>query len=386
MRVLIVSPYPLLNPVQIKGGVEAAAYYLAKGLSSLENVQVSVLCDTKALSNPVSCEDGRVLVHYVPNPKIRLIPNVLLNVYRLRRLIESINPDIVHSHAAWGTLASVKANYPTVHTIHAVVSREEHYSPKGVSDKLSVKLLGYLLRKAIVTADECIAVSSYVRNVYASLARRITVVPNAVDDCYFDVTVCPSSCRLLQVGSIGKLKNTLGLVRAFGRVKKAHPNAELVIAGPVRDEAYYRNVLECVRTQGLQGSVYFLGQVDQTALVHQYASAGIVCTFSWHETFSLALAQGMAAGNTLVGTDCGGPSDFIVDGATGYLVSPGDEEAFADRCDRLLSNPSLAAEMGSRAKLAARDRFRKEVVAAQTLEVYRRVLEETRTAASSSTE
>ncbi len=382
MKVLIVSPYPLLKPIRIRGGVEAAAYYLAKGLSSLEHVRISVLCDTKAVNKPLSYQDNGVSIHYIPNPRIRLVPNVLLNVYRLSRLIKTIDPDIVHSHAAWGTLASLKARYPTVHTIHAVVHREERYVPNSMSSKLSAKLLGYLCHRAITSAHECIAVSGYVQNTYSPMARRITVIPNAVDDCYFDITVRRGSGRLLQVGFIGKRKNTLGLVRAFNRVKKVHPDAKLVIAGPIRDERYYQQVVDYITSQALQGSVHFLGQVDQPRLVQEYASADIVCAFSWHETFSIALAQGMAAGNALVGTNCGGPSDFVIEGVTGYLVPPGDEEAFADRCCYLLCNPEVVNEVGSRAKLEAHERFRKEAVAAKTMEVYRRVLDETCRAAS----
>jgi len=382
VKVLIVSPYPLLDPVRIRGGVEAAAFYLARGLNTLNDVKVSVLCDTKSVSQFTKCFDNGILVNYIPNPRIRVIPNLLLNVYRLRHEIAKMQPDIVHSHSSWGALAGLRAGLPIVYTIHGVVHREERYLPSGLTNKLSARLLGFLHHKAMASAHCCIAVSKYVKDTYAPIARRIHVIPNAVDDAYFEIVGAPIPGRLLCVEYIGRRKNTLGSVRAVQAVKKTYSNAELVIAGGVRDQRYYKEIAEYIACHGLEKSVHFLGQIDQPRVLREYACADIVCTFSWHETFSLTLAQGMAAGKAVVGSDCGGPADLIVNGETGYLVPPGDEQAFAARCSELLSNRQLLEKMGRRAREVAMERFRKEVVAAQTLSVYNQVLQEFRCAAS----
>lgn len=375
MNVVVVAPYPMLNPVRIRGGVEAAALYLVRGLNTLQGVHVRVLSDTKLVSQTLLCDDNGIPVEYIPTPRIHFLPNSIVSLLRLRRRISAIGPDIVHSHSAWGTLAGIYAGIPTVYTIHGVPHRESRYLAPGLRNRLGGKLLSHLCRKAVRMSDHCVAVSSYVRGEFSDIARAITVIPNAVDDKFFALSSTPTPGRLLCDSFVGKRKNILGLVRAFCRVRNTCQYAELVIAGTVRDRDYYGEVLDYLCSSGLQGSVQFLGHIDYEQLLAEYAKADIICSMSWHETFSLTLAQGMASGKAVVGTDCGGPADLVENGETGYLVEPGDECGFAERCCYLLENRDALVKMSVRAREVAESKFRKEVVATRTLEVYRAVLD-----------
>ncbi|MGQ9782941.1 MAG: glycosyltransferase family 4 protein [Armatimonadota bacterium] len=376
VKVVVVAPYPMLNPVRIRGGVEAVALYLVRGLNTLQGVRVQVLSDTKLVSRTLLCDDNGIPVEYIPVPRVHFMPNTIVSMLRLRRRLSAIGPDIVHSHSAWGALAGIYVGIPTVYTIHGVVRSESKYLAPGLRNKLGSKLLYHLCMKAAKMADHCIAVSNYVRSEFDNVAHAVTIVPNPVDDSFFELSSQSIPGRLLCDAFIGKRKNILGLVRSFEKVKKRHEYAELVIAGAARDSTYYGEVLDYVCTSGLQGSVYFVGQIDQVRLLSEYAKADIVCNMSWHETFSLTLAQGMAAGKAVIGTNCGGPSDFVEDSDTGYLVQPGDEQAFAERCCYLLADRDALVRMGVRAREIAESKFRKEVVAARTLKVYRAVLDE----------
>jgi glycosyltransferase involved in cell wall biosynthesis len=267
------------------------------------------------------------------------------------------------------------AGYPTVHTIHGVMHNEGRYFGNALADRLNARLCAYLAKKAISGASHSIAVSSYVRNEYQDVARSgITVIPNAVEDRFFCVESREVPDRMLYVGFVSRLKNILGLVRAFEAVKRSRPRAELAVAGSVQDQAYYADILNYIEAQGLGGSIHLLGPVNQDDLLGEYAKAAVVCTFSWVETFSLTVAQGMAAGKPAISSDSGGPSDLITGGETGFLVAPGDEKAFAEKSILLLEDGGLRSRMGAAGREVAEQRFRKEVVAAQTVEVYEQVL------------
>jgi glycosyltransferase involved in cell wall biosynthesis len=57
----------------------------------------------------------------------------------------------------------------------------------------------------------------------------------------------------------------------------------------------------------------------------------------------------------VVASAVGGIPEVVEDGSTGYLVPPGDPEALAEHCIRLLGDRGRAREMGANA-----DRFRSE--------------------------
>ncbi len=75
------------------------------------------------------------------------------------------------------------------------------------------------------------------------------------------------------------------------------------------------------------------------------------------EGFSLALVQAMAAGLPVVATACGGPQEIIGSSKSVLLVEPGDIEGLAASMGRILSDRSLAAGLGRRARARARERF-----------------------------
>jgi glycosyltransferase involved in cell wall biosynthesis len=64
----------------------------------------------------------------------------------------------------------------------------------------------------------------------------------------------------------------------------------------------------------------------------------------------------------------------MLDGRTGFLVTPDDAEEMADAIERLLVNKELAAEMGKEGKNRVIDMFTKERYARQVEEIYFKLL------------
>ena len=53
---------------------------------------------------------------------------------------------------------------------------------------------------------------------------------------------------------------------------------------------------------------------------------------------------------SVVASNVGGIPSQIIDGQNGFLVEPTDNQGFADRIIEILSNPSLAKELGEKVK------------------------------------
>jgi glycosyltransferase involved in cell wall biosynthesis len=60
--------------------------------------------------------------------------------------------------------------------------------------------------------------------------------------------------------------------------------------------------------------------------------------------------EAMATGCPVIGSRIGGLPDLVADGATGFLVPPGDVEALRQAMQRLLDDPALGERMGQRAE------------------------------------
>lgn len=87
----------------------------------------------------------------------------------------------------------------------------------------------------------------------------------------------------------------------------------------------------------------------------------------------MVIEQAMAARVPVVATRVGGV-DYLVDhGRTGFVVELDDVKGLAEAMVRLLADADLRARMGEAGRVEADRRFRTEVVARQTRQVYDQV-------------
>jgi glycosyltransferase involved in cell wall biosynthesis len=107
-----------------------------------------------------------------------------------------------------------------------------------------------------------------------------------------------------------------------------------------------------------------LGLTQQVAItgyqpdVRPFIAACDVMTLTSHavETFSLAALEAMAMGKPVVLSEIGGAAEQVVPGVNGFMFSPGDIAALADRLT-LLHAPELRSRMGLAAAAGVRERF-----------------------------
>lgn len=71
----------------------------------------------------------------------------------------------------------------------------------------------------------------------------------------------------------------------------------------------------------------------------------------------------------------GGNPEAVVDGETGFLVSPGDAKGFAQAILRLIEDPGLAKRMGDAGRRRVAEQFSLERMVADLELVYEELLE-----------
>lgn len=76
----------------------------------------------------------------------------------------------------------------------------------------------------------------------------------------------------------------------------------------------------------------------------------------------------------VVASNLGGPQELVRHGETGFLVLPNDPDALAKAVVTILTDPTLAQQMGEAGYEQAKSRFDAKVNVAQTLAVYKELL------------
>jgi alpha-maltose-1-phosphate synthase len=143
------------------------------------------------------------------------------------------------------------------------------------------------------------------------------------------------------------------------------------------------------RLQRLRDGVVWIAEMlPKRDVIQLLSHATVFACPSIYEPLGIVNLEAMACEAAVVATATGGIVEVVREGETGFLVplergpetfDPIDPEAFAsafaERVNRLLDDPQLAAEMGRAGRERARRHFSWSTIADEVLAVYERLIE-----------
>jgi len=375
MHVAIVGPFPESRET-FRGGVEAITYRLAEGLAREPGVRLDVVTLTE---NHAICGESDWGYRVTRLPASARFGNVNFAIpdrRRLARALREIAPRIVHAHSLGaGALGAIESGIPTVVSIHGVIEREVALE-RGLVNRLRYIPRLRVVKESLARGRDFVVVSPYIGEVYrAQLAgKRTYELETSVDPLFFDLEPREEGLVVVQSGPVIPRKGGIDLVRAAPRVFERFPNAAIRFAGGASDAGYKGELDRAIAERGLAGRVTFLGRLAPAALARALASAACVALPSHQETAPIAIQEAMAASRPVVASSAGGNPYLVEDGATGFVVAPGDPDALAARLIEVLGDAARREAMGRRARELARARFEMGAVARGSLAIYERVL------------
>jgi glycosyltransferase involved in cell wall biosynthesis len=105
---------------------------------------------------------------------------------------------------------------------------------------------------------------------------------------------------------------------------------------------------------GIRDRVEFLGWVDSAALPSFYRSGNVLLHPARVDPFPVSVLEAMASGlPVLASTVSGSAADRVTAGVSGFLHEAEDATTLAGHIQNFLNTPSLAVQMGSRARSTA---------------------------------
>jgi glycosyltransferase involved in cell wall biosynthesis len=172
---------------------------------------------------------------------------------------------------------------------------------------------------------------------------------------------------ILYLGTLEPRKNLAALLEAYARLRPAHSDLFLVLAGA--RGWWYADLFRRVEALGLSSVVMFPGYVPEDELPLWYNAAAVFAYPSSYEGFGLPVTEALACGRPVVTTAVSSLPEAGGDAA--FRVPPDDVPALADALAEALVPDAERTARG----LAHAARFRWAGTAAQTAASYRRALD-----------
>lgn len=369
LRVALVSFYPY-DPARISGGIRAVAYLLVEGFRRRADLDVHVIHCHSDIAEDRTVASGNVTVHYLAQPRQRIVPNMVTGVRRIRDELAAIRPAVVNTHGHNYAVAALEAGYHPVWTIHGVLAEEVRYNP-GLFNRLAFALAARYERRALAGVREITAISPYIRDCYAGRTRaRWHLTENPAPDDLFELERQPVSGRILLPASVIPRKDPITLVRALALAVQTLPHLHLRIAGRTNEAAYVAQLRDACRELGVTDRVELLGVQSQAEMRQHYREAELVALSSREEVSPMSAIEGLAASIPVVTTAAGGAGYIVEDGVTGRVVPVGDAAALAGALCDVLGDPGTYRRMSEAARAAAETRFRLDRVVDAYLAAY----------------
>jgi glycosyltransferase involved in cell wall biosynthesis len=292
-------------------------------------------------------------------------------------------PDILHCHLVRANLygpiaarlAGVKGVVCTIRGIDEYVT-SPGLIPRAV--RLVERLTAGWVAKYVAVSET--ARQAMIKHLRLSPEKIVTIL-NAVDLAPFrrppvdssavraELGLSPDAVVVGSVGNLIPLKNYANLVRWFQDLCATFPQVQLAVIG----EGEERQALEdLIARKNLAAKVKLLG--FRTDIPRVLGAMDIFAFPSLSEGLPRAVMEAMAAGLPCVVMHVGGNPEAVLDGQTGYVVSPEDAAGFKDALIRLIKDGALRKKMGAAGKNRAFALFNPERLAAQYAELYHAVL------------
>lgn len=361
-------------------GIGRYTFELARRLPTLApNVEFLLL------HNPHASNSRFDLEQVLAAPNVRAVPVSsgcfgLAQQWELPRVLNRLGAALYHSPYY---LMPYALPCPAVATIHDLIPAR---FPQSLPNPALAPVFTALIRLCAWRADHLIVDSDAT---LADLARARIAARTGATRVYLGAEQDASP---QQPDAVARYRARVGLLRPYVLylgINKPHKNLaallrawahlptdlreqyDLALAGP--QDPRYNEVSTLVDALGLGESVRTLGSIPEADLPLLYAGATGLVFPSLYEGFGLPVLEAMAAG---VPVACSNVSSMPeVAGEAALLFDPANESEIATALARLLTDAPLRQRLAEAGRARART-FTWERTAAETLEVYRRLLKD----------
>ncbi len=374
LRVLQVLPE--LN----SGGVERGTIEIAKAL--VDDKNISYVCSNGGALVDVLEKNGSKHIALAVHSKNPV--KILLNAYKLYKLIKEYKIDIVHARSrapAWSCFLAtrfVKVKFIT--TFHGAYSAEHP--------------LKRFYNSVMLRSDKTIAVSNFIKKHietrYHVNPSNIVLIHRGVDLDYFNIEKVTEARKkgiysfldfsnpkkkkvILMPARFVRLKGHLYFLQALKYLKSDYLCLFVGSSSPKHYE-YYKQIEKTIQEYGLEKKVFLKPAVsDMPAL---YSISDIVVSASLEpESFGRTITEAQGMRKIVISTKLGGPQETIINGKTGFLVSHLNPYEMTEALEKVLEmSDANLKKIASSAQAQVVESFSLDEMCKKTLALYKKLV------------
>jgi glycosyltransferase involved in cell wall biosynthesis len=181
-------------------------------------------------------------------------------------------------------------------------------------------------------------------------ADKIRVIPNGIESTSYQYNkgsgtdIISIQHNAVFVGRLVFYKNIQTVIRAFRKVIAVVPDARLIIIG---DGPFKEQLLK--EADPIKENVIFTERVSHDYKVRRIAESSFMVFPSLIEGFGIAIIESFACKKPVLVSNIRPMSDIVKDNHSGFLISPFDEEEWANKMIYLFRNLKQQKRMGENA-------------------------------------
>lgn len=172
--------------------------------------------------------------------------------------------------------------------------------------------------------------------------------------------------ELLFTGRLSAVKGLPVLFQALVKVREEHPHARLTLVGDGPDRPWLEDY---ARELGLGDAVEFAGYQSLEEVRQRLSRTDIFVLPSFAEGVPVVLMEAMAAGLPVIATRIAGVPELVEDGVSGFVVTPGEAGALAERISLLLADGGLRGKMSEAGRAKVEGEFNVHTEAGRIKEI-----------------
>jgi glycosyltransferase involved in cell wall biosynthesis len=300
----------------------------------------------------------------------------LSSVRKLKGLIRSSNPDVIHVHKGVAHALALAATWGK--PVGAFVVN------RGVSFPLDIWNRAKFRTRRV---DRVVTVCEQIRQVVMASGKlppeKVTVIYAGTDVNEFDPSrhdrqafrrekKIPDHKFLIGQVGVRDWKGWKELIDATAAILPSHRNAHLALIG-CRDDSEASLVRRYAAERGIGENVSAIEY--RTDMPNVFASCDLVVDASWAGTgITGTIREGMAMQKPVIATDCGGNRELVSSPEVGWLVPPGDVKALTAAIVEVFDHSDRAGTVARHARRHVVKGFSKEKRISRLESLYAEIL------------
>jgi glycosyltransferase involved in cell wall biosynthesis len=329
------------------GGVEQVRLTLVRGLP-IDRFEHKIICTWKG--GPIAETLEAEGVELIPIGSFKH-PFQWSKHKQVLRVIRKFKPHIIHGAIFEGmSMAAISGTLGRV----PVRILEETSEPTTRSKK-ALWIQGIFSNMT----DKIIGISP---SVYTFLTQKAGISKDKVVLINNGVSVPGSKIKAISKADLGLAENDIilgGVGRVYNNVKRfsdileslqilGNPRIKFLLIGDGPD---LPSLKLKAKSLGVENQFISLGY--QSSPQSYMESMDVFLIPSAHEGFGLVAVEAMYANLPVIASRVGGLKDVVLDGETGFLVSPLSPRELAEKINVLIDRPDLRSSMGQKGRLRA---------------------------------